>query len=112
MSKTKSNANSSKSASETKSAAGRPSGAKSRRYLLADAPKSRCAVCQSTDRTNYDENRTILRGAGVDPVQGPFNVVVLRPTRCKQCGQWRRDRTLLNTSEDVSDEEIDELLRE
>lgn len=82
-----------------------------RDYQRAEAPASRCGVCQSTDRAPYREgNRTIVRGEGIDPVQGPFNVVVLRPTMCEKCGQWRHDRTCLLTERPMSDDEIDEIV--
>lgn len=90
---------------------GRPAEAKNRDYRQADAPASRCPKegCGSTDRTPY-ETKTIVRVMGNDPKSGPYNVVVLRPTCCKRCGQWRRDRTLLNTDTEVTDAEIAEIV--
>lgn len=69
---------------------------KSRSYEQGVAAPSRCAKCGSTHRGKYTQKREIAQG-GLSPVDGkPFNVIVLRWTNCRECGQHRVDRTYEN----------------
>lgn len=72
--------------------AGRPRAAKSIERDLVDVPPSRCRVCNSTRRADY-EHVQLIEGAGTDPQGRPYTAVELRPTRCLDCEQARMDRT-------------------
>jgi len=81
---------------ESQSKKGRPKGAKNVAVDTADAPASRCPKCFSTRRTPYF-NRRDVAVAGVDHHTGkPYTSIVLRRTKCEDCGQHRDDRQLVN----------------
>jgi predicted Zn-ribbon and HTH transcriptional regulator len=71
---------------------GRPQGATTAERDLVDVPPSRCARCESTKRTPYYELKRI-EGQGHAPDGRPYTAVILRPTRCLDCGQHRYDRS-------------------
>lgn len=73
---------------------GRPKGAKTQPAELVDAMPSACRKCGSTNREKYWKTK-VLDAAGVthDPTPRPFNKIVLRWTRCADCGQIRIDRS-------------------
>jgi len=62
--------------------------------LVVDVVESYCPMCGSTERTHYDgrRNRTI-ETPGVRADGTKYNRIVRRPTKCKQCGTRRIDRT-------------------
>lgn len=63
---------------------------------------SRCKRCGSTRRARYSANRQIIRNVrgGVEPgTNNPVTHLIVRPTRCLDCGQARRDVSYLNEPE-------------
>jgi hypothetical protein len=71
---------------------GRPKGAATKRPPQKDVHASRCIKCQSTERSEYF-NRRELAIAGLHPQTGePYTSIVIRRTRCLDCGQLRDDR--------------------
>lgn len=70
---------------------GRPAGATNITDIVPAEP-SRCTVCGSTDREAYS-NYTDLEQHGVTSAGKPFTHIVWRSTRCRACGQARRDIT-------------------
>lgn len=71
---------------------GRPEGSKNREYAVAVTVPSSCPECGSTERTEYI-NKSELEHEGIDPFGRPFNLIVWRTCQCKECGQWRRDKS-------------------
>ena len=59
------------------------------------AQVSRCPGCGSTEREAYS-NPTEVESGGVTGDGHTYTHVVHRSTKCKQCGQARRDRTFEN----------------
>ena len=58
---------------------------------FATAVASRCVHCGSTDREPY-VNPTEIEVGGIDGNGHPYTHVVYRSTRCRACGQARRDQ--------------------
>lgn len=74
---------------------GRPKGSSNHDVDQADTAASRCR-CGSTRRSAYF-NRRELDVAGVDPQTGqPYTSIIIRRTRCEDCGQHRDDRQFVN----------------
>ena len=72
---------------------GRPAGAENRAYDTADSDVTRCAKCQSTERSPYSQRRaTDFHNTHLQDGK-PYNRIVYRSCHCLQCGQHRRDRT-------------------
>jgi hypothetical protein len=69
----------------------RTKGAKNAPKIVNTVDPSRCRVCQSTRREDY-EKKTVQDLSGERDGQ-PYNRIVYRPTRCLDCGQSRVDRT-------------------
>lgn len=76
---------------------GRPKGSPNRRVDQTDPlPATRCLKCGSTNRAPYF-NRRDLSVAGVCLTTGkPYTSIIIRRTRCEDCGQHRDDRQLVN----------------
>ena len=70
---------------------GRPIGAKTIELDMVDAVATRCKVCASTARTKYEKPQ-VIDGDGIAPDGQPYTRVILRRTRCENCGQHRIDR--------------------
>lgn len=83
-------------AEEERRRRGRPAGAKNREVDVADAqPPTACIRCGSTNRAPYF-NRRDLPIAGRHPVTCQlYQRIVIRRTRCLDCGQHRDDRHFL-----------------
>jgi hypothetical protein len=82
-------------ASSSSASKGRPKGATTKRPPQKDVAASRCFKCQSTERTEYF-NRRELAVAGLHPQTGePYTSIVIRRTKCRDCGQHRDDRQFL-----------------
>lgn len=80
---------------------GRPAGAKNREVDVVDAEVTRCA-CGSTNRAQYF-NRRELDVEGVHILtRKPYTKIVIRRTRCLDCGQHRDDREFLNQPKKAS----------
>lgn len=71
---------------------GRPKGAKNVEVELADGQLTTCFACGSTRREAYF-NRRDLAVSGLHFQTGqPYTSIVIRRTKCKDCGQHRDDR--------------------
>lgn len=77
----------------TKRAAGRgrPQGSRTKQKPLADAEKSRCPRCHSTERERYFGTHEVDASGLIDGK--PYNKVIFRRTACASCGQHRSDRS-------------------
>lgn len=90
-----------KKAQQTKPAGGRPKGAKTEQREQAIAELSRCRRCQSTDREAYTGQPFTQRLSGTRDGK-PYNRVVRRRTRCRNCGQARFDLTYELVSDSIA----------
>lgn len=83
-------------AREKKARKGRPRGAANAQVEQADGQLTSCGKCGSTKREPYF-NRRDVDVAGVHAVTGrPYTQIVIRRTRCGDCGQARDDRHFVN----------------
>ncbi len=80
---------------------GRPAGSPNVDTVI-DVPASRCPICQSTRRSEY-EGRMVQPYAGMQN-GSPYTHIVRRRTRCLDCGQVRIDRTFENHPANVQGE--------
>lgn len=71
---------------------GRPKGSRTKTVATAEACPSRCPKCDSTARDEYFNKREV-RYEGIAEDGKPFNTIVIRRTRCRNCGQIRDDRS-------------------
>lgn len=74
-----------------KAAAGRPLGSKTERYDTQLATPSHCKKCNSTNRLPYFGTPIRTKARGLKKDGSPYNVIVRRRTRCKDCNQLRLD---------------------
>jgi len=75
---------------------GRPKGARNRARDQVDAEASACRQCGSTRRTPYFNKRELpIRGIHL-VTRKPYTKIVIRRTKCQDCGQHRDDRHFLN----------------
>ena len=75
---------------------GRPKGATNRDVDQVDAPATACTKCGSTRRGPYF-NRRVIEAVGVCFLtRKPYTSIIIRRTKCEDCGQHRDDRQLVN----------------
>ena len=79
-------------ARKTKKTAGRPKGSRNNLAATVTVAPSRCPKCNSTERSE-DTNKTVQQYQGTAPDGQPFTAIIRRRTQCRECGQWRVDRT-------------------
>jgi hypothetical protein len=75
---------------------GRPKGSQNRSVDQVDAPATACPKCRSTCRDAYFNRRTLNVSGVCFVTQQPYTSIVIRRTRCGDCGQYRDDRQLVN----------------
>jgi len=68
---------------------GRPKGSKTAERPTSDELLSRCPVCLTTERVNFNGDEERIEGEGIAPDGHPYTAVILKPTKCSLCGQAR-----------------------
>lgn len=79
------------STTKSRKGRGRPKGSKTDPGPITEVPKSRCIKCQSTEREEYTNPKT-LEHCGIAPDGKPYNFVSWKHTKCLKCGQRRVDK--------------------
>jgi hypothetical protein len=75
---------------------GRPRGSRNREVEQVDSPATTCPKCGSTCRDAYFNRRTLKVQGVCFLTKQPYTSIIIRRTRCGDCGQYRDDRQLIN----------------
>ena len=75
---------------------GRPKGAGNRQVDEVESPATACVKCGSTRRGTYFNRRTLDVAGVCFLTKKPYTSIIIRRTKCLDCGQHRDDRTLVN----------------